>query len=72
MSLAKNKEIIENRNLHLAIVIQKNCNMRCKYCSPLGENKFSKESVCQNLTMDEIKEIIDLGVESGFTIFRLS
>jgi len=72
MSITDNKEIIQNRNLHVAIIIRRNCNMRCAYCSPLGENKFSKGDICKDLSMDEIKEIIDLGIESGFNIFRLS
>lgn len=57
------------KNLYLAIAFLKECNYKCAYCHPFGESKITYG---QNLSKDELEQVVDTAIDSGFERFRFT
>ena len=55
---------------YLAIAITTNCNYKCFYCKPTGEN--IKTNLKGTINFESIKKIIKVAYELGITIFRIT
>src|SRR5271157_3119406 len=53
---------------HLSVSLIKECNNKCVYCYPFGQNK----EIGLNMTFDEAKAAIKAGSDSGFKVFRFT
>ena len=55
---------------YLAIAITTNCNYKCFYCKPTGEN--IQTNLKGTINYESIKKIIKVAYELGITIFRIT
>ena len=55
---------------YLAIAITTNCNYKCFYCKPTGEN--IQTNLKGTINFESIKKIIKVAYELGITIFRIT
>jgi MoaA/NifB/PqqE/SkfB family radical SAM enzyme len=56
-------------SLYLAIAFLKQCNFACGYCHPFGESKITHG---ENMTCDELKQVIDAAHQVGFRVYRFT
>ena len=71
----KERKSIMNKNEkerinYLAIAITTNCNYKCFYCKPTGEN--IQTNLKGTINYESIKKIIKVAYELGITIFRIT
>jgi len=57
------------KHLYLAIAFLKECNYKCAYCHPFGESKITHG---RNLSIKELKEVINVATDSGFERYRFT
>lgn len=57
------------KKLYLSIAFLRECNYKCSYCHPFGESKITHG---QNLSKEELKQVIDTAVDSGFERYRFT
>lgn len=57
------------KKLYLAIAFLKECNYKCAYCHPFGESKITHG---ENLSKEELEQVVDAAVDSGFERYRFT
>lgn len=57
------------KSLYLGLTLLQECNLKCGYCHPYGENRVSSGPV---MKLADAVELIDCAVEIGFEVFRLT
>lgn len=57
------------RSVYLAVAFLKECNYKCAYCHPFGESKITHG---QNLSKEELEQVVDAAVDSGLERYRFT
>ncbi len=60
--------MVDINKFTLSIALIKECNYKCSYCYPFGQNK----AIGTNMSFDEAKSVVSAAVEFGFRRFRFT
>jgi MoaA/NifB/PqqE/SkfB family radical SAM enzyme len=66
MSTPSNKELAQS--LYFTIALLKECNYKCNYCYPFGQNK----TIGENMTESEAREIVESAIISNFNKLKFT
>jgi len=54
---------------HVRVGLYGDCNFRCTYCPPWGENSYH---ISSNQSLDELSEVLGVLAEKGFTVVKFT